>query len=207
MTRSTAAIFPQGCGNILRAPVVYLDVNPAREPTRMTEGDLARFERTVLPYLDDAYTLARYLLRDEHDAQDVVQEASLRALRYFDGYQGGDARAWLLAIVRNCSLSWRKRQRIDQARHVPDADDVPLVSSSESDSAAVASSERLRVQRAIDALPDEYREVIVLREVQDMSYREICDVVGVPIGTVMSRLARARKRLATLLGVDVREAS
>jgi RNA polymerase sigma-70 factor (ECF subfamily) len=173
----------------------------------MNEGDLERFERIVLPYLDDAYTLARYLLRDEHDAQDVAQEASLRALRYFDGFQGGDARAWLLAIVRNCSLTWRKRQKIDHARHVPDADDVPLVSSSEADAAAVESSERMRVQRAIDALPSEFREVIVLREVQDMSYREIGDVIGVPIGTVMSRLARGRKRLATLLGVDTREAS
>jgi RNA polymerase sigma-70 factor (ECF subfamily) len=173
----------------------------------MNESELQRFERVVLPYLDDAYTLARYLLRDEHDAQDVVQEASLRALRYFDGFQGEDARAWLLAIVRNCSLTWRKRQKIDQARHVPDADDIPLMSSSEADSVAVESSERMRVQRAIDALPGEFREVIVLREVQDMSYREICDVIGVPIGTVMSRLARGRKRLATLLGIDAREAS
>jgi RNA polymerase sigma-70 factor (ECF subfamily) len=207
MTREAPAIFPQAGGNILHAPAVYLEVKPAREPHRMNEGDRQRFERVVLPYLDDAYTLARYLLRDEHDAQDVVQEASLRALRSFDGYQGGDARAWLLAIVRNCSLSWRKRQRIDSARHVPDADDVPLMSASEADSAAIASSEQLRVQRAIDALPNEFREVVVLREVQDLSYREICDVIGVPMGTVMSRLARARKRLATLLGVDAREAS
>lgn len=187
--------------------MVYLDVKTAREPNRMTEGDLERFERVVLPYLDDAYTLARYLLRDEHDAQDVVQEASLRALRYFDGFQGGDARAWLLTIVRNCSLTWRKRQKIESARHVSDSDEVPLLSASEADSAAVTSSERMRVQRAIDSLPSEFREVIVLREVQDLSYREICDIVGVPMGTVMSRIARARKRLATLLGVDAREAS
>ena len=207
MTRMGLSIFPQAGGNILRAPVVCLDVKTAREPNRMNERNLERFERVVLPYLDDAYTLARYLLRDEHDAQDVVQEASLRALRYFEGFQGGDARAWLLTIVRNCSLTWRKRQKIDNARHVPDADDVPLMSSSEADSAAVESSERTRVRRAIDALPSEFREVIVLREVQDLSYREICDVVGVPIGTVMSRIARARKRLATLLGVAAQEAS
>jgi RNA polymerase sigma-70 factor (ECF subfamily) len=173
----------------------------------MTEGDLERFERVVLPFLDDAYTLARYLLRDEHDAQDVVQEASLRALRYFDGYHGGDPRAWLLSIVRNCSLTWRQRRKTEHAMHVSDASDIPLASGSEADSAAVESSERVRVQRAIDALPDEFREVILLREIQDMSYREIGDVVGVPIGTVMSRIARARKRLATLLGVDAREAS
>jgi RNA polymerase sigma-70 factor, ECF subfamily len=183
-------------------------VRHAHERRDMTDGSLQRFERVVLPHLDDAYTLARYLLRDEHDAQDVVQEASLRALRYFDGYSGGDARAWLLAIVRNCSRTWRKRHRIDD-RTIP-FDDAEEVSTSEADApdaAAVQASERSRVQRAIDLLPDEFREVIVLREVQDMSYREIGDIVGVPIGTVMSRLARARKRLAALLEIDAREAS
>lgn len=174
----------------------------------MSQGNLERFERIVLPYLDDAYTLAHYLLRDQHDAQDVVQDASLRALRYFDGYSGGDARAWLLAIVRNCALNWRRRHRSD-ARTVPlvDASDVSLDTGRSTDDAAIESSERSRVNRAIDALPVEFREVIVLREVQDLSYREISDVVGVPIGTVMSRLARARRRLAVLLQVDAREAS
>jgi len=174
----------------------------------MTEGDMQRFERVVLPHLDAAYTLARYLLRDEHDAQDVVQEASLRALRYFDGYSGGDARAWLLAIVRNCSITWRKRRRIDE-RTVPfdDAAELPTREADAPDAVAMQASERSRVQRAISALPEEFREVIVLREVEDLSYREIGDVVGVPIGTVMSRLARARKRLAVLLQIDAREAS
>jgi len=174
----------------------------------MNEGDLQRFERIVLPHLDDAYTLARYLLRDEHDAQDVVQEASLRALRYFDGYSGGDARAWLLAIVRNCSLSWRKRRRVDD--HTVPFEDVAAVPTSEADAPdalAMQASEQARVMQAIASLPEEFREVIVLREVQDLSYREIGDVVGVPIGTVMSRLARARKRLAALLDIDAREAS
>jgi len=174
----------------------------------MTQGDVERFERVVLPYLDDAYTLARYLLRDEHDAQDVVQEASLRAFRYFDGYSGGDAKAWLLAIVRNCSLTWRHRHRAD-AHTVSfiDGVDAPADDGHEADTAAIESSERARVQRAIDALPAEFREVIVLREVQELSYKEISDVAGVPIGTVMSRLARARRRLAVLLGVDAQEAS
>ncbi len=174
----------------------------------MSEGELQRFERVVLPHLDDAYTLARYLLRDEHDAQDVVQEASLRALRYFDGYSGGDARAWLLAIVRNCSLTWRKRRRVDD-RTVSFEDTTELAASEAEapDAVAVQASEQARVQRAIAALPEDFREVIVLREVQDLSYREIGDVVGVPIGTVMSRLARARKRLAVLLEVGAREAS
>ena len=174
----------------------------------MTQGDVERFERVVLPYLDDAYTLARYLLRDEHDAQDVVQEASLRAFRYFDGYSGGDAKAWLLAIVRNCALTWRYRHRVDaQTVSFIDGVDAPADDANEADTAAIESSERARVQRAIDALPAEFREVIVLREVQDLSYKEISDVAGVPIGTVMSRLARARRRLAMLLGVDAQEAS
>jgi RNA polymerase sigma factor (sigma-70 family) len=174
----------------------------------MTDGSLQRFERIVLPHLDDAYTLARYLLRDEHDAQDVVQEASLRALRYFEGYGGGDARAWLLAIVRNCSRTWRKRRRVDD-RTIPfdDAEEILTSEADSPDAAAVQASEQARVQRAIDSLPEEFREVIVLREVQDLSYREIGDVVGVPIGTVMSRLARARKRLAVLLEIEAREAS
>ena len=173
----------------------------------MNQSDVARFERVVLPHLDDAYTLARYLVRDEHDAQDVVQEAALRAFRYFGGSSGGDARSWLLAIVRNCSLTWLQRRRTDQ-RVVAFADgeglDVP--SGRDADAMAIESSDRQRVERAISALPVEFREVLVLREVEDMSYREISDVVGVPVGTVMSRLSRARKRLAAVL-IDAREAS
>jgi len=183
-------------------------MKPARERHPMNQGDLERFERVVLPYLDDAYTLARYLLRDEHDAQDVVQDAALRALRYFAGYNGGDARAWLLAIVRNCSINFRKRRRADdQTIEFDDAAELSIDDGPPTDAAAVHASERARVERAIAELPREFREVIVLREVEDLSYREISDVVGAPIGTVMSRLARARKRLATLLGVDAREAS
>jgi RNA polymerase sigma-70 factor (ECF subfamily) len=172
----------------------------------MTQPDLRRFERVVLPHLDDAYTLARHLLRDEHDAQDVAQDAVLRAWRYFDSYAGGDARAWLLAIVRNCSMTWRRRHRADGDR-VPlaMADELQVGSPDQADTRAVADSERRLVERAVDALPDEFREVIVLREAQSLSYREISEVVGVPIGTVMSRLARARKRLAALLGVERRE--
>ena len=183
-------------------------MKPARVRSEMTQGDVERFERVVLPFLDDAYTLARYLLRDEHDAQDVVQEASLRAFRYFDGYSGGDAKAWLLAIVRNCSLTWRYRHRADaHTVSFMDGVDAPADDGNEADTAAIESSERARVQRAIDALPAEFREVIVLREVQNLSYKEISDVVGVPIGTVMSRLARARKRLSEILGVGAKEAS
>ena len=173
---------------------------------QQTEGDVARFERTVLPHLDDAYTLARYLVRDQHDAQDVVQEAALRAVRYFGGYSGGDARSWLLAIVRNCAMTLLARRRGD-ARMTPFDDATEEITTAvAADEAAIAASDRSRIERALDALPVEFREVLVLRELEDLSYREISDVVGVPIGTVMSRLARARRRMAYLL-TDAREAS
>ncbi|MFI5230043.1 MAG: sigma-70 family RNA polymerase sigma factor [Gemmatimonadales bacterium] len=173
----------------------------------MAQQDIERFERVVLPHLDDAYTLARYLLRDEHDAQDVVQDAALRALRHFDGYREGDARAWLLAIVRNCCLTWQRRHRSERiglslgegASSI--ASDGPAT-----DAGAIRRSERALLERALGELPPEFREVIVLREVQELSYREISDVVGVPIGTVMSRLARGRRRLAAALGASVQEA-
>jgi RNA polymerase sigma-70 factor (ECF subfamily) len=147
-------------------------------------------------------------LRDEHDAQDVVQDAALRALRYFDGFRGGDARAWLLAIVRNSCSTWHARER-------PRRQDVPLAEeasgaideAAEADALAIRRSERAAIERALAALPTEFREVIVLREIQELSYKDISDVVGVPIGTVMSRLARARRRLAVALGAGVQEAS
>jgi RNA polymerase sigma-70 factor (ECF subfamily) len=173
----------------------------------MSQRDVDRFERIVLPHLDDAYTLARYLLRDEHDAQDVVQDAVLRAIRYFEGFRDGDARAWLLAIVRNCCMTWLRQHRGDRNTLSFDAGSLPLADSRETDARAIQRSERAAIARALDALPDEFREVIVLREIQELSYKEISDVVGVPIGTVMSRLARARKRLASALGLGVKEAS
>ena len=172
----------------------------------MADRDVERFERTILPHLDDAYTLARYLLRDEHDAQDVVQDAVLRAFRHFHGYAGGDARAWLLAIVRNCCLTWQRRSRPDR-NTIPLTADTVEASGPGSDQLAIDSSERAVVERALAELPPEFREVVVLREVEDLSYKEISDVIGVPIGTVMSRLARARKRLVALLGAGAREAS
>ena len=207
MTARPVALFPGGREYLPGAGGLVIG-EAGQRMERMTQPTVDGFERVVLPYLDDAYTLARYLLRDEHDAQDIVQEAALRAFRYFDGYSGGDARAWLLAIVRNCVLDWRRRHRSDE-QLVPFAEavGVSIGTPAEADAAAIESSERERVQRAIDALPVEFREVIVLREVQELSYREIGDVLGVPIGTVMSRLARARRRLAALLQVDAREAS
>ncbi len=169
--------------------------------------DLQRFERLILPHLDDAYTLARYLVRDEHDAQDVVQDAYLRALRHFDGFRDGNARAWLLAIVRNGCNDWLKGRSVERLS-VPFAFDIADARSA--DERAIRSSERERLTAALGALSNDLCEVIVLREVNDLSYKEIADVVGVPIGTVMSRLARARQLHASLLcsgGITEGEAS
>jgi RNA polymerase sigma-70 factor (ECF subfamily) len=172
-----------------------------------SSNDIQRFERIVLPHLDDAYTLARYLLRDQHEAQDAVQDAVLRALRYFETYRDGDARAWLLAIVRNCCLTRHRKAQVERA-NIAFVEDIDVHENAgrATDARAVEQSERAALQRALDGLPAEFREVIVLREVQELSYREISDVVGVPIGTVMSRLARARRRLASALGYDAQEA-
>jgi RNA polymerase sigma-70 factor, ECF subfamily len=172
----------------------------------MGQRDVERFERIVLPHLDDAYTLARYLLRDEHDAQDAVQDAVLRALRYFDSYREGDARAWLLTIVRNCCLTWQRRDRIRRASIPLMEETVEAVDPRETDALAIERSDRAALERLVAALPTEFREVIVLREVEGLSYKEISDVIGAPIGTVMSRLARARKRLASALRIDAKEA-
>ena len=153
------------------------------------------FAAVVLPHLDAAYMLARYLTRNEADAQDIVQDASLRALKYFDGFRGttaSDGRAWFLTIVRNAVYTWRQRQgsdgRVTEFNEELHSDDVTR------DPAATVD-----LRAALDALPLEFREVIVLRELQGLSYKEISDVTGVPVGTVMSRLSRARKRLQEAL--------
>jgi RNA polymerase sigma factor, sigma-70 family len=172
----------------------------------MARQDDARFEEVILPHLDAAYTLARYLVRDEHDAQDIVQDAALRALRHFDGFRDGDARAWLLTIVRNACYSWHRSRRVDR-NMVPLTDELAMDMGGPraADALAIQSSERERLQGAVASLSPELREVIVLRELQDLSYREIGEIVGIPMGTVMSRLSRARDRLAAALGA--REAS
>jgi RNA polymerase sigma-70 factor (ECF subfamily) len=173
----------------------------------MAQQDLERFEALVLSHLDDAYTLARYLLRDEHDAQDVVQDAALRAFRSVHQIRDGDPRAWFLAIVRNCCYTWQRRHRADR-RFVPLDDHLTSIAdeSPPADALAVARSDRAAIERGLARLPLELREIIVLREIEDMSYAQIATVVGSPIGTVMSRLSRARRRLARALGAGAQEA-
>jgi RNA polymerase sigma factor (sigma-70 family) len=156
-----------------------------------------RFEALVLPHLDAAFNLARWLARDDHDAADIVQEAFLRAFDGFDGFRGDQARPWLLAIVRNTCFTWlaRNRNRADQVE-LDEEDHAAPDFEADPEQLAQRARDRDRVDRALRSLPFEFREVVVLREFEDLSYRQIADVVGIPIGTVMSRLARARSRLA-----------
>jgi len=155
-----------------------------------------RFERVVLPHLDAAYNLARWITRNDHDAQDVVQEAMLRAYRFF-GSLRGEAKPWLLAIVRNSCLSWMQVNRpADLAGFDDRAVDAVPTEEEGPEAQVLRAIDRRMLNEAITALPAQFREVLVLREMEDMSYKEIARVADVPIGTVMSRLARARRLLA-----------
>jgi RNA polymerase sigma-70 factor (ECF subfamily) len=161
---------------------------------------LERFEQTVVPLLDDAYTLARHLVRDEHDAQDIVQEAYLRAWRYFAGFHGGDERAWLLTIVRNCCYTaHRSRHAVQHVSYDEVEHAVDVAGRETADARAIGDSERRVIASALDRLAPEFREVLVLREIEGFSYQDIARVTGAPVGTVMSRIARARERMRRLL--------
>jgi len=158
------------------------------------QGDAGRFEQAVLPQLDAAYNLARWLTRNATDAEDVVQDACERALKYFGALHGTDAKAWFLTIVRHACYDWLKRNR--PAEVVPGdghaLDEAPDTATPTPEQAAIRSASAAVLAEAIAALPLGYREVLILRELEDMPYREIARVVDIPIGTVMSRLARAR---------------
>ena len=159
------------------------------------------FEQLVVPHLRAGYNLARWLLRNDHDAEDVMQEAVIRAFRHFAGFAGSSPRAWLLAVVRNCAYTFlhqnRARELNDEFDETVPNEDVP---GPESPEVLLLRSARLKMLNdAVEALPVEFREVFVLREMEGLSYKEIAGVAGVPIGTVMSRLARARRRLQSLV--------
>jgi len=154
-----------------------------------------RFEDVALPHIDAAYNVARYLVRDATAADDVVQEAYLRALRGFANYRGGDAKAWLLAIVRNCAYTWLAAHRTDRADATIDVEALGDPYAETPEQAAARASDANALRALIERLPEPYRETLVLRELEELSYKEIAQITGVPIGTVMSRLARARQWL------------
>jgi RNA polymerase sigma-70 factor, ECF subfamily len=162
------------------------------------------FEEVVVPHLDAAFNYARWLTKSDVDAEDVVQDATIRALRYFSSLRNGDARAWLLAIVRNTWYGRAAQQAVAQRTGVYDEMTDDRGDERLGPEALVLQQQTVeQVQAAVEALPIDFREVIVLRELEGLSYKEIAEIVGVPLGTVMSRLSRARERLLTLLGPAV----
>jgi len=171
---------------------------------------LATFESAVMPHLDAAYNLARWITRNDHDAEDVVQEAFMRAFRYLDRMKGVEGRPWLLTIVRNTCYSWLEKNRPAELVALDDADAVIDAMPSNAPSPEVVvlqSAQRKLVNQALEDLPVAFREVIVLREIEDMSYKDIAAVAGIPIGTVMSRLARGREMLKRAIEARNRKVS
>jgi RNA polymerase sigma-70 factor (ECF subfamily) len=176
--------------------IVKFVVVKKREEDRAQKDELKSFEALLLPHLDAAHNLARWLLRNEQDAQDVVQEAYLRAFRSFGGFHGTNGRAWLLTIVRNTSYTLLKKNHavdltttFDEEIHVSGHESVsPATVLEHSENAAL-------IREAMDELPTEFREILTLRHQEGLSYKEIADIAQIPPGTVMSRLARARAKL------------
>jgi RNA polymerase sigma factor (sigma-70 family) len=160
--------------------------------------DRLRFEQLVLPHVDAAFNLARWLLRRREDAEDVAQEALLRACHFFRGFHGGDARAWLLQIVRNTCYSWLKKNRPRELMVEFDEELHPQPVATP-ESIAIGNEDRERLSRALESLPPRFREVLVLRELEGCSYKEIAAITSIPIGTVMSSLSRARRQLYSVL--------
>src|SRR5438309_2301954 len=184
--------------------VKFVALKKHEEQNAAQEQELASFETLMLPHLDAAHNLARWLLRNEQDAQDVVQEAYLRALKSFSGFHGSNGRAWLLTIVRNTSYTLMKKNRavdltttFDEERHATDYESVnPAALLEQTEDAEL-------VREAMDHLPAEFREILVLRHLEGLSYKEIADIAQIPPGTVMSRLARARGKLKECLAARI----
>ena len=171
-----------------------------------SDSKRSRFESNVSPYVDAAYNLARWLTGNDQDAEDVVQEAMLRAFMYFDGFRGGDTRSWILKIIRNTCFTWLEANRSSEiaATRVEELEDMttPLVYSGFADdpeTLALRRTTALQLNNAMATIPAAFREVVVLREMEGLSYKEIASVIDAPIGTVMSRLARARAELRRIL--------
>jgi RNA polymerase sigma factor (sigma-70 family) len=193
-----------------RPAVLYMPL-PTREGSQgaaasetSEQTKLALFEQIIVPHLTAAYNLAVWLTRNSHDAEDVVQEAYLRAFRFFDGFHGGDGKAWLLAVVRNTCHTWLRREKgsktmvmFDEQMHCADLDNT------NPEGMLLEKVNVGSLRECLNALPLEYREVMILREMEEMSYRDIADLIKIPVGTVMSRLSRARKRLGSCIEARV----
>jgi RNA polymerase sigma-70 factor (ECF subfamily) len=168
----------------------------------------ANYEDALLPHLDAAYNLARWLTRDDRDAEDIVQEAYLRAIKHFATFRGDNARPWILTIVRNTYYTWIRRNRLTETIDQFDNEEHILISDAlDPERALLQEADKQMVRRALRKLPAQFLEVIVLREFEELSYQQIAEVVQVPLGTVMSRLARARKRLGQLISTSCLEAT
>jgi RNA polymerase sigma-70 factor (ECF subfamily) len=169
------------------------------------ESRQARFEACTMPHMQAAYNLARWLVRNDQNAEDIVQEAYLRAFKFFDGFHGQDARAWLLAIVRNSTYTWLKKNREhtqnmtfeEEFDSINEESSATLLNQADNNPEMILtrSGDRQLLNQALEQLPVEFRELMVLRELEDLSYKEIANIVGIPMGTAMSRLARGRKLL------------
>lgn len=174
----------------------------------VTDEERTRFRHAIMPYLADCYALARWLTGDRADAEDVVQDACLRALRGIGGFSGYNPRAWMLTIVRNAAYSWLRKNRSTALIMVGDLEAVEHAQANHAldpsadtpEATLITKTETARLERAIAELPVPFREAVVLRDIQGLGYRDIADVTGVPVGTVMSRLARARSRLVATMG-------
>ncbi len=165
----------------------------------------AQFEEAVVPHLDAAYNLARWLLRNDQDAEDIVQEAAMRALKSFGGFRGSDGRAWFLAIVRNTCYTRLQHDRAHEVATTSFDDDLysPDCAAANPETLLLQSADTQLLRQAVEALPVMFREVVVLRELEGLSYKDIAAIAGIPLGTVMSRLARARQRLMEQLSPPI----
>jgi RNA polymerase sigma-70 factor (ECF subfamily) len=179
---------------------------PLSSDPLMSPSQFARFEQVVLPHLDSAYNLARWLTGNEHDAEDVVQDAYLRAVKFFNSFRGGDARPWLITIVRRVCYDWLQRNRSHKALAVFD-EELHSDPGASLDPAQLAlrNEDQEMLRQALAELPVEFREILVLRELEGLSYKEIAAITALPPGTIMSRLSRARERLRQCLVKNLRE--
>ena len=178
----------------------------------LEHNQLRNFEQEVMPHLDAAYNLARWMVRNERDAQDVAQEAYLRAFRFFPGFRGGDARAWLLKIVRNICYTWLHVNRpLQDAAEFDENSSSPDSDAPNPEEIVLQNDSGNLVRKALEMLAPNSREVLILRELEGMSYKEIAEITGMPMGSVMSSLSRARDRLrqalTTLMNEDVTPSS